>query len=118
MGGLDFDAYFFRGPRMPFSGGGIVVVPATGDEHQRALLAAQGQTISLSQHTAPVRVEAAFEMRFGQVDARARDTSLLGARFEEVFGRYWAQVYPDRALTPDTALFVLLLGEVPPQRAG
>ncbi|MRG93414.1 hypothetical protein [Polyangium spumosum] len=108
----DLPAYLFRRQRMAFQVGyrlNVYILPFEDDPAQRWLLGSEGAEVELDGR---VRVQHCFVTRYGDVDPRVREeTGLRGegvSSFERVFQRYWAQEYPDRPLSDDTRLFVLM----------
>ena len=112
----DLHDYLLRlNERMAFQvacGGRLVfVLPFEDDATQRRLLESEGADVELE---GLLRIRRCFVMTFGAIDPEVRRATGLSmtdgvSSFENVFRRYWAQEYPDRALSPATSLLVLLL---------
>lgn len=92
-----------------FSRLNVFILPFEDDPVQRWLLRSEGAELEMDGR---VRIQRCFVNQYGDVDPRVREETGLTSEgyssFESVFQRYWAQEYPDRPLSEQTRLFVLM----------
>ncbi|MDB4963313.1 MAG: hypothetical protein JWP01_3312 [Myxococcales bacterium] len=89
----------------------VFIVPAADDVIQRSIAASVGSEIDLH---GKARVARCFLAPFRAAAGMLRDELPLAetgdSSFNEVFSRYWAQEHQGLPLSPETPLFVLVLG--------